>query len=94
VWFEATLVQLGITTVPKYRINGVAHPGWVEYRAIAEIFYRSRAVISKHQGPAFRASSNDAMADAAWQAITSWSHHHHGKLQNSVHRLITQWMKD
>jgi hypothetical protein len=94
VWFQAMLVQLGITTAPKYRINGVAHPGRVEYRAIAEIFYGSRAVISRHQGPAFRASSNDAMANAAWQTITSWSRSHQSKLQNTVHRLIPQWMKE
>jgi hypothetical protein len=67
---RALLVYLGITTTPKYRIKGVPRPGRVEYRAIAEIFSGCR-VISRHQGPAFRASSNDVVVDAVWQAITS-----------------------
>jgi hypothetical protein len=51
-------------------------------------------VISRHTGPTYRASNSDAVADAAWQAITSWSHRHRGKLQNSVHHLLPQRMKD
>jgi hypothetical protein len=34
------------------------------------------------------------MVDAAWQAITSWSHRLQDKLQNLVHRLIPQSKKD
>jgi hypothetical protein len=34
------------------------------------------------------------VADAAWQAITSWSRHHWDKLQDSICRLIPQWKKD
>jgi hypothetical protein len=34
------------------------------------------------------------VADAAWQAITSWSHRNKDELQNSVHRLLSQWKKD
>jgi hypothetical protein len=49
---QALLLHLGITTAPKYQIKGVPHPGWVEYRAIAEIFSGSR-VISRHLEPAF-----------------------------------------
>jgi hypothetical protein len=70
---------LGITTTPKYRIKGVPRPGWVEYRTIAEIFSISR-VIRGYQGLAFRASTNNVVADAAWQAITSWSRRHQDKL--------------
>jgi hypothetical protein len=51
-------------------------------------------VISRHTGPAYRASNGDAVADAAWQGITSWSHRHSGKLQNSVHYLLPQQRKD
>jgi hypothetical protein len=54
---------LGITTTPKYRIKGVMHLGWVEYRAIVEIFHESK-VISRHQGAAFRASNINVVADA------------------------------
>jgi hypothetical protein len=49
---QALLVHMRITTTPKYRIKGVPRLGRVEFRAIAEIFSRSR-VISRHQGPAF-----------------------------------------
>jgi hypothetical protein len=67
---RALLEHLGITTVPRYRIKEVPRPGRVEFKAIVEIFrYRD---LCRHNGPAFRASHNDVVADAAWQAITSW----------------------
>jgi hypothetical protein len=78
---------LGITTGPKYRIKEVLSPGLVEFKAIAEIFLRSR-VLCRHKGPAFRVSHNDAVADATWQAITSWVCRNKSRLQNSVHRLL------
>jgi hypothetical protein len=81
------MVHLGITTAPKYSIKGVPHPGRVEFWAIVEIFHGSK-VVSRHTGPAFRASNSDDVANAAWQAITSWSHHHQGKLQKLVHHLM------
>jgi hypothetical protein len=59
----------------------------VEFKAIAEIFSGSK-VISRHQGPTFRAFHSDAVADAAWYAITSWGHRNQDKLQNSAHRLL------
>jgi hypothetical protein len=34
------------------------------------------------------------VADAAWQAITSWSHHNKGELLNSVHCLLSQRKKN
>jgi hypothetical protein len=42
----------------------------VEFKAVAEIFFGPR-VLYRHQGLAFRASSNDVVDDAAWQTITS-----------------------
>jgi hypothetical protein len=71
VRLRALLEHLGITTTPRYRIKEVPRPGWVEFKAILEIFFASR-VLCKHKGPAFRTSRSDAVADAAWQAITSW----------------------
>jgi hypothetical protein len=67
---HALLGCLGITSAPRYRIKGVPHPGRVEFKAVVEIFSRPR-VLYRHQGPAFRASISDVVADAAWQAITS-----------------------
>jgi hypothetical protein len=68
---RALLEHLGITTAPRYRIKEVPRSGRVEFKAIAEIFFRSR-VLCRHKGPAFRTSRSDVVADAAWQAITSW----------------------
>jgi hypothetical protein len=68
---RALLEHLGITTAPRYRIKEVPRSGWVEFKAIAEIFFGSR-VLCRHKGPAFRTSHSDVVAGAAWQAITSW----------------------
>jgi hypothetical protein len=34
------------------------------------------------------------VTDAAWQAITSWSHHNKDELQNSIHCVLPQRKKD
>jgi hypothetical protein len=68
---QALLEHLGITTAPRYRIKEVPRSGRVEFKAIAEIFFESR-VLCRHKGPAFRTCWSAAVADAAWQAITSW----------------------
>jgi hypothetical protein len=62
---RARLGHLGITSTPRYRIKGVPRPDQVEFKAVAEIFFGSR-VLCRHQGPAFRASICDAMANATW----------------------------
>jgi hypothetical protein len=90
---QALLVHLAITTAPRYRIKEVSRPGQVEFKAIVEIFSGSR-VLFKHQGPAFRASCSDDVADAAWQAITSWVCSNKNKLRNSVHCLLPYRKKD
>jgi hypothetical protein len=87
------LEHLGITTAPRYRIKEVPRSGRVEFKAIAEIFFRSR-ILCRHKGPAFRTLRGDAVADAAWQAITSWVHSNKSRLQNSVHYLLPYRKKD
>jgi hypothetical protein len=84
---RALLEHLGINTAPKYRIKEVPHPGWVEFKAIAEIFFVSQ-ILCRHKGLAFRTSRSDAVADAAWQAITSWVRSNKSRLQNSIHYLL------
>jgi hypothetical protein len=84
---RALLEHLGITTAPRYRIKEVPHSGRVDLKAIAEIFFGSR-VLYRHKGPALRTSRSDAVADAAWQAITSWVCSSKSRLQNSVHYLL------
>jgi hypothetical protein len=76
---RALLEHRGITTAPRYRIKEVPRSGRVEFKAIAEIFFGSR-ILYRHKGPAFRTSHSDAVADAAWQAITSWVHSNKSRL--------------
>jgi hypothetical protein len=92
-WLRALLEHIGITTTPRYRIKEVMHLGWVEYKATTEIFLGSR-VLCRHKGPTFRAFCSDVVADAAWQAITSWVHSNKSRLQNSIHRLLPYRKKD
>jgi hypothetical protein len=51
-------------------------------------------VISRHMGSAFRATYNDVIVDATWQAITAFNHTHHDKLKNSIYHLLPQRKKD
>jgi hypothetical protein len=90
---RALLEHLGNTIAPRYKIKEVPHSGWVEFKAIAEIFFESR-ILCRHKGPAFRTSCSDAVADAAWQAITSWVRINKSRLQNSVHYLLPYRKKD
>jgi hypothetical protein len=90
---RALLEHLGITTAPWYRIKEVPHSGRVEFKAIAEIFFGSR-ILCQHSGPAFRTLHNDVVADAAWQAITSWVRSNKSRLQNLVHYLLPYRKKD
>jgi hypothetical protein len=90
---RALLGHLGITTAPRYRIKEVPRSGRVEFKAITEIFFGSR-VLCRHKGPAFRTSRSDAVANAAWQAITSWVHSNKGRLQYSVHYFLPYRKKD
>jgi hypothetical protein len=90
---RALLEHLGVTTSPRYRIKEVPRSGRVEFKAIAEIFFGCR-VLCRHKGPAFRTSRNDAVADAAWQAITSWVCSNKSWLQNLVHYLLPYRKKD
>jgi hypothetical protein len=89
----ALLEHLGITTVPRYRIKKVSRSGRVEFKAIAEISFGSR-ILFQHSGLAFRTSRSDVVADAAWQAITSWVRSNKSRLQNSVHYLLPYRKKD
>jgi hypothetical protein len=89
----ALLEHLGITTAPRYRIKEVPCTGRVEFKAIAEIFFGSR-ILCRHKGLAFRTSRSNAVADAAWKAITSWVRSNKSWLQNSVHYLLPYRKKD
>jgi hypothetical protein len=47
-------------------------------------------VLSRHKEPAFRATYPDAIADAAWQAITTYSRRYHDELRNTIYHLLPQ----
>jgi hypothetical protein len=90
---RALLEHLGITTAPRYRIKEVPRSRRVEFKAIAEIFFGSM-ILCRYNGPAFRTLCSDAVADASWQAITSWVRSNKSRLQNSVHYLLPYQKKD
>jgi hypothetical protein len=90
---RALLEHLGITTAPRYWIKEVPRSGRVEFKAITEILFGSR-ILCRHKGPAFRTSCSDAVADTAWQTITSWVRSSKSRLQNSVHYLLPYRKKD
>jgi hypothetical protein len=83
------LNHLNITTHVKFRIKRVPHPEREEYKTIMEIFSRPN-VLSGHKGPAFRATYQDAVADAAWQVTTTYNRRYHEELKNTVYHLLPQ----
>jgi hypothetical protein len=90
---QALLEYLGITTTPRDGIKEVPRSGRVEFKTIAEIFFRSK-ILCRHEGPAFRTSRSDAVADDAWQAITLWVRSNKSRLQNLFHYLLPNQKKD
>jgi hypothetical protein len=44
--------------------------------------------------PAFKTTYQDAVADAAWQAITTYSHRYHDELRNTIYYLLPQMRKN
>jgi hypothetical protein len=87
------LNHINITTPPEFRIKRISRPGREEYKAIVEILSGPN-VLSRHKGSAFRTTYQDAVADAAWQAITSCSHRYHDELRNIVYHLLPQRKKN
>jgi hypothetical protein len=87
------LNHVNITTHLEFRIKRVPHPGREEYKAIVEIFSRPN-VLSRHKGPAFRAMYQDAVADAAWQAVTTYNRRYHEEVKNTVYHLLPQRKKN
>jgi hypothetical protein len=47
-------------------------------------------VLSRHKGPAFRTTYQDAVADAAWKAITTYNQRYHDELRNTVYHFLPQ----
>jgi hypothetical protein len=87
------LKHINITTPPEFRIKKILRPGREEYKAIVEIISGPN-VLSRHKGPAFRTTYSDAVADTAWQAITTYSRRYHDELRNNVYHLLPQRKKN
>jgi hypothetical protein len=87
------LNHFNITTPPEFKIKRALRPGWEEYKAIIEIFSGPN-VLSRHKGPSFRATYQDAVADAAWQVITTYNRRYHDELKNIVYHLLPQRKKN
>jgi hypothetical protein len=83
------LKHINITTPPEFRIKRIPRPVREEYNAIVEIISGPN-VLSRHTGPAFRTTYPDAVADAAWQEITTYSRRYHDELRNTVYHLLLQ----
>jgi hypothetical protein len=82
-----------IPTPPEFRIKRISCLGWEEYKAIMEIISGPNVLIH-HKGPIFRTTYQDAVADAAWQAITTYAHIYHEELRNTVYHLLPQRKKN
>jgi hypothetical protein len=76
-----------------FRIKRILCPGQEEYKAIMEIISGPN-VLSRHKGPAFRTTYQDAVADAALQAITTYSDRYHDELRNTIYYLLPQRKKN
>jgi hypothetical protein len=51
-------------------------------------------VLSRHKGAAFKTTYQDAVADVAWQAITTYSRRYHDELRNTVYHLLPKRKKN
>jgi hypothetical protein len=87
------LNHINITIPPEFRIKRIPCPGREEYKVIMEIL-SGLNVLSRHKGPAFRTTCQDAVADVAWQAITTYSRRYHDELRNTVYHLLPQRKKN
>jgi hypothetical protein len=45
-------------------------------------------MLSRRKGPALRTTYQNAVADAAWQMITTYSQRYHDELRNTVYHLL------
>jgi hypothetical protein len=84
---------INITTPPEFRIKRILCPGREEYKEIVEII-SGLNVLNRHKGLAFRTTYQDAVADAAWHAITTYSRKYHDELRNIVYYLLPQRKKN
>jgi hypothetical protein len=86
------LNRIDITTPPEFKIKRVPCPGREEYKAIVEILSGPN-FLSCHKGPAFKATYQDVVVDAACQVIT-YNRRYHDELRNTIYHLPPQRKKN
>jgi hypothetical protein len=87
------LNHINMTTSPEIKIKRIPCPDREEYKAVVEIISGPN-VLSRHKGLAFRTTYQEAVADAAWQAITTYSQRYLDELRNTVYHLLPQRKKN
>jgi hypothetical protein len=87
------MFQLGITKAPKYKVKSVPRPGRMEFTCTVEVFDRQE-VVNKHACPTPHVTCAKAVANAAWQTLTSWNHSRHCDLKNTIYVLYPRREND
>jgi hypothetical protein len=64
----------------------------MEFTCIIEVF-DGQEVVGKHACPAPRVTYAEAMADTAWQALTSWNRSRHRDVKDSIYALYPRRKK-
>ena len=77
---QALLYQLDMDESPTYHVRKVAQPDYDEWCSVVSIYHDNR-LLSTHAGQAFRYTRAEAIADAAWEAMTSLCHRHRRRLR-------------
>jgi hypothetical protein len=63
---------LGISKASEYKVKSVPRLGCMEFTYIIEVF-DGQEVINKNGCPTPHATYAEVVADAAWQALSSWN---------------------
>ena len=79
---QGLLFQLDVDESPTYHVRKVARPDYDEWCAVVSIYHDDR-LWSTHGGQAFRSTRAEAVADAAWEAMTSLCHRHRRRLRGT-----------
>jgi hypothetical protein len=87
------LNHINMTTSPEIKIKRIPCPDREEYKAVVEIISGPN-VLSRHKGLAFRTTYQEAVADTARQAITTYSQRYLDELRNTVYHLLPQRKKN
>ena len=83
------VLRQGFNRVPKYHRKRVPHPECDEWCSLVSIYHNDR-LLATHIGQAFISTRVEAIADTAWDAITSICYTHCHELQGSWHEFYSR----